>query len=212
MSIPKGIADNDIIRLKGQGGPGYGQGPNGELYLHIKFIAHPLFDVEEHNLMLSIPISPWEAALGSSVTVPTLSGQVKVNIKPNSQTGQKLRLKGKGIAGKSTAGDLIGVIKMTDSRFTICFEELCKLENVDIEWMIDIVDYGIAKPISGSNKTDWYFDNTSVIWLKKAVRIYHELEIDWVAVAMIIDLLKQKQTLMEGNQALQNRLHRFHNH
>lgn len=99
---------------------------------------------------------------------------------------------------------------MIDTRLTICFDELCELENIDQEWVIEIIDYGIAKPISGTDKNDWYFDTPSIIWFKKAVRIYNELEVDWGAVAMIIDLLKQKQMLQEENQLLQNRLHRFH--
>jgi curved DNA-binding protein len=112
VNIPMGVADNDRIRLKGQGGPGYGKGANGDLYLHIRLIPHPIFDVEAHNLIISVPISPWEAALGATITVPTLSGKIKLTVKPNSQTGQKLRLKGKGLPGKSGTGDMIAVLKI----------------------------------------------------------------------------------------------------
>jgi curved DNA-binding protein len=112
VKIPMGVADNDRIRVKGQGGPGRGKGPNGDLYLHIKLIPHPLFDVEAHNLIISIPISPWEAALGASITVPTLSGKIKLNVPPNSNSGQKLRVKGKGLQAKFGRGDMIGVLKI----------------------------------------------------------------------------------------------------
>lgn len=112
VNIPFGVLDNSRIRLKGQGGPGIAQGANGDLYLNIKLKPHPLFDVQAYDLILTIPVSPWEAAIGADVTIPTLNGKVKVNIKPNSQTGQKLRLKGKGLKGKSITGDLIGVLKI----------------------------------------------------------------------------------------------------
>lgn len=112
VKIPVGVLDNDRIRLKGQGGPGYGKGPNGDLYLHIRLVPHPLFDVEAHNLIIPIPLSPWEAALGTSLMIPTLNGKVKLTIKPNSQAGQKLRLKGKGLKSKGITGDMIGVLKI----------------------------------------------------------------------------------------------------
>jgi len=96
VSIPVGVCDGERIRLKGQGGKGVNQGPDGDLYLHIRFVPHPIFDVEAHNVILTVPISPWEAALGTKITVPTLTGKITLNIKPNSQTGQKLRVKGKG--------------------------------------------------------------------------------------------------------------------
>jgi curved DNA-binding protein len=112
VKIPMGVSDHDRIRLKGQGGAGRGNGPNGDLYLHIRLVPHPLFDVEGHNLIISIPISPWEAALGGSITVPTLSGKIKLNVTPNSNSGQKLRVKGKGLKGKSGTGDMIAVLKI----------------------------------------------------------------------------------------------------
>jgi len=112
VKIPMGVADNDRIRLKGQGGPGHGEGPNGDLYLHIRLVPHPLFDVEAHNLIISIPISPWEAALGANITVPTLSGKIKLSVPPNSNSGQKLRVKGKGLKAKFGSGDMIGVLKV----------------------------------------------------------------------------------------------------
>ena len=112
VTVPMGVKNNERIRLKGQAGPGYGKGLNGDLYLHIRLIPHPNFDVEENNLILTIPIAPWEAALGAIITVPTLTGKIKVTIKANSQTGQKLRLKGKGLQGKASVGDMIGLLKI----------------------------------------------------------------------------------------------------
>jgi curved DNA-binding protein len=112
VKIPAGVANGERIRLKGQGSPGAGNAPNGDLYLHIRLVPHPLFDVEGHNLVITIPLTPWEAALGQKMTVPTLSGKIQLTIPPNSQSGQRLRIKGKGLAGKNGNGDLIGVLKV----------------------------------------------------------------------------------------------------
>jgi len=98
---------------------------------------------------------------------------------------------------------------MTDIGLNVSFDELCDLIYIERDCMVDIIEYGIAKPVSGSGKNDWYFEISSIIWLKKAVRIYDELEVDWVAVAMIIDLLKQKQILQSENQLLKKRISRF---
>jgi len=112
VKIPVGVVDGERIRLKGQGGPGQGDAPNGDLYLHIRPVPHPLFDVEGHNLVVTVPLAPWEAALGAKVTVPTLSGKIHLTIAPNSQTGQRLRVKGRGLATKSGPGDLYALLKV----------------------------------------------------------------------------------------------------
>lgn len=112
VKIPAGVSDGDRIRLKGQAGKGQGNGPNGDLYLHIRLVPHPLFDVQGHNLLLTLPVTPWEAALGAKITVPTLNSKVTMTIAPDSQTGQKMRIKGKGLPTKTTRGDLIVVLKV----------------------------------------------------------------------------------------------------
>ena len=112
VKIPKGVMDGERIRLKGQGGPGYGKGPAGDLYLRIKLVPHPLFDVMGSDLTVTIPITPWEAALGSTVKVPTLSGSINLKVAPESQSGQRLRAKGKGLSGKTKQGDLYVVLKV----------------------------------------------------------------------------------------------------
>jgi len=112
VKIPAGVVDGERIRLKGQGGPGRGDGSNGDLYLHIRLVPHPLFDVEGHNLVVTVPLAPWEAALGAKVTVPTLTGKINLTIAPNSQAGQKLRIKGKGLARKTGNGDLFALLKV----------------------------------------------------------------------------------------------------
>jgi len=105
--IPKGIVEGQRIRLEGQGQPGYGGSPPGDLYLEIAFQPDRLFHAERRDIHLALPITPWEAALGASLTVPTLGGNVQLKIPPGSQGGKKLRLKGKGLSTASQQGDLI---------------------------------------------------------------------------------------------------------
>lgn len=112
VKIPAGISDGERIRLKGQGAPGIGNGPNGDLYLRIRLVPHPLFDVEGHNLLITVPLAPWEAALGSKIQVPTLTGKIQLSIPANSQTGQRLRIRGKGLLRKNGHGDLLAVLKV----------------------------------------------------------------------------------------------------
>lgn len=112
VKIPAGVSDGERIRLKGQGAPGNGNAPNGDAYLVIRLIPHPLFDVEENNLLLTLPLAPWEAALGTKIILPTLNGKIQLAIPANSQAGQRLRIKGKGLSGKLARGDLIAVLKI----------------------------------------------------------------------------------------------------
>ena len=112
VKIPAGIQDGERIRLKGQGTPAAGHVPSGDLYLTIRLLPHPLFDVEADNLLLTVPLAPWEAALGTKITLPTLSGKIQLSIPVNSQAGQRLRLKGKGLVGKQSTGDLIAILKI----------------------------------------------------------------------------------------------------
>ncbi|MBC54274.1 MAG: DNA-binding protein [Gammaproteobacteria bacterium] len=112
IKIPKGVADSERIRLKGQGAPGVGDGPAGDLYLRVRLVPHPQFDVEAHNLLTTVALAPWEAALGAKVTVPTLQGRIQLTIPPNSQSGQRLRIKGRGLPLKSGNGDLFAVLKV----------------------------------------------------------------------------------------------------
>ena len=111
VKINAGVTENQQIRLQGQGAPGVGGGPNGDLYLEIHLAPHPLFTVEGKDIYLNLPVTPWEAALGSKVSIPTLRGSVDLTIPSGSQTGQKLRLKGQGLSGK-TPGDQYVLIKI----------------------------------------------------------------------------------------------------
>ncbi len=105
VQIPKGIRQGQQIRLAGQGGMGIGTGKKGHLYLEVQFKPHPRYRVEGGDLYVTLPVSPWEAALGDSVQIPTPVGAVGLKIPPGSQTGKKLRLKQRGLPGKKP-GDL----------------------------------------------------------------------------------------------------------
>jgi curved DNA-binding protein len=105
VTIPQGIIQGQHIRLEGQGMPGIGGGPNGDLFLEIAFAEHPLFQAEGRDIHYSLAITPWEAALGATVTVPTLGGNVDLKIPPGSQGGRKLRLKGRGLSSAKKPGD-----------------------------------------------------------------------------------------------------------
>lgn len=113
VKIPMGVNHGERIRLKGQGKPGSAGAPNGDLYLRIILVPHPLFDVEGHNLIITLPISPWEAALGTKVELPTLAGKIHLTVPSNSQSGQRLRIKNKGLAKKDGGfGNLYAVLKI----------------------------------------------------------------------------------------------------
>ncbi len=100
MKIPIGVINGQQIRLAGQGEPGQYGGENGDLYLIVELKPHPFFMVTNADIYLTLPISPWEAALGAKISVPTLGGTVELTIAPNSQSGQKLRLKKRGLPVK----------------------------------------------------------------------------------------------------------------
>lgn len=100
VKIPAGVKDGQQIRLAGQGAQGMYGGANGDLYLKIHLKEHPLYRVVERDIHLNVPIAPWEAALGAEIRVPTLGGMVDVKIPANAKTGQKMRLRGRGLSGK----------------------------------------------------------------------------------------------------------------
>src|SRR5256885_1507288 len=109
VTIPKGVREGQHLRLAGQGGPGFGGGPSGDLYLEIAFAPHPHFRVDGRDVYLDLPVAPWEAALGASVTAPTPDGSVQLTIPAGSSSGRKLRLKGKGLPS-DPPGDLYAVL------------------------------------------------------------------------------------------------------
>lgn len=109
VNIPKGVREGQHLRLAGQGAQGMGEGPAGDLYLEIAFNPHPYFRADGRDIYFDLPVTPWEAALGASVAIPTLDGPVNLSIPPGSTAGRKMRLKGKGIPG-NPPGDLYAVL------------------------------------------------------------------------------------------------------
>jgi curved DNA-binding protein len=113
VKIPSGVTDGTRIRLSGKGGEGMGGGPPGDLYLKVHLEPHPRFAVEGNDLQVEIPVTPWEAALGATVEVEVMDGVVNLKIPAGSQSGQKLRLKGKGLPMKGHGrGDLYARLKI----------------------------------------------------------------------------------------------------
>jgi curved DNA-binding protein len=111
VKIPKGVQPGQRIRLSGQGGPGAGDGKSGDLYLEIEFNTGGQYRVEDNDVSITLPVAPWEAALGATVTVPIPSGSVDLKIPAGSGQGNRLRLKGKGLPTK-TPGDFYVELKI----------------------------------------------------------------------------------------------------
>ena len=111
VKIPKGVKQGQKIRLSGQGSKGSGNGPAGDLYLQIEFNAHPVFSIDEKDVYIKLPVTPWEAALGDKVTLPTPTGKLELKIPPGSSGGNKLRLKGQGIPSE-VPGDIYVVLEI----------------------------------------------------------------------------------------------------
>ena len=105
VAIPTGVTDGQVLRLKGKGGPGIGEGEPGDALIEISVRPHPVFKREGDDIIVEVPITFDEAVLGGKVEVPTIGGRVFATVPPGSNTGQTLRLKGRGIKTKSGTGD-----------------------------------------------------------------------------------------------------------
>jgi curved DNA-binding protein len=108
VRIPPGVQDGKLIRVPGKGGEGLNGGPAGDLFLRVRFAAHPDFRADGADLHHELDLAPWEAALGAELTVPTLDGRIKMRIPAGTDTGRKLRVRGKGLPRpkSSERGDL----------------------------------------------------------------------------------------------------------
>src|SRR5581483_4268388 len=134
VRIPKGATDGQRLRVPGKGGPGSNGGPPGDLYINISLRPHNLFKVTGHDLYLEVPVTPWEAALGANVDIPTLTGKVTVKIPPGSRAGQKLRVRGRGLPRPKSDehGDLYAVLQVVtpsvlSDREKALYQELAKV-------------------------------------------------------------------------------------
>ncbi|HXS26982.1 MAG TPA: DnaJ C-terminal domain-containing protein [Steroidobacteraceae bacterium] len=111
VAIPAGVTDRQLIRLAGQGEPAREGGRAGDLYLEVHIRPHRLYRVDGRDVTLTLPVAPWEAALGATVQTPTLGGPVDLRIPPESQTDARLRLKGRGLPGQPP-GDQYVVLRV----------------------------------------------------------------------------------------------------
>jgi curved DNA-binding protein len=105
VKVPAGTVEGTKIRLGGQGMPGHGRGKSGDLYLRIHVDQHPVFRLDGHDLHAEVPVTPWEAALGARIEVPTLEGFARMTLPAGSQSGKVLRLRGKGMPRRKSKAE-----------------------------------------------------------------------------------------------------------
>jgi DnaJ-class molecular chaperone len=116
VTIPAGIEDGQVLRLRGKGGAGLGGGPAGDALIEVHVAPHPLFRRDGDNIQMELPVSLAEAVLGGRVTVPTVTGPVTMTIPKGSDTGRQLRLRGKGIQRRGRPGDQVVTLKVVIGR------------------------------------------------------------------------------------------------
>jgi curved DNA-binding protein len=113
VKIPPGVTEGQRLRIAGRGEAGRGGGAAGDLYLRVRLARHPDFEVEDHDLVYEAELAPWEAVLGTNLSVPALEGRVNIKIPPGTQTGQKLRVRGRGLPTRDGGhGDLMVVTRI----------------------------------------------------------------------------------------------------
>jgi curved DNA-binding protein len=113
VNIPPGVTEGQRIRLAGQGGAGSGGGPPGDLYLRVRLAPHPRYRVQGRDITVDLPVAPWEAALGATVTVDTPGGPARLELPPGSSSGRRLRLRGRGMPNpRGTPGNLYAEVKV----------------------------------------------------------------------------------------------------
>jgi curved DNA-binding protein len=113
VKIPPGVTDGQRLRLAGRGEAGVAGGAAGDLYLRVRLARHPDYEVNGHDLIYEANLAPWQAVLGSQVSVPTLSGRVNIKIPPGTQNGQRLRVRGQGLPQHGSGrGDLFVVARV----------------------------------------------------------------------------------------------------
>jgi curved DNA-binding protein len=111
VTLPPGVSDGQKLRLKGRGGKGLNGGADGDIYLHITLDPHPVFRTDKHDLYFDLALTPWEAALGAEVQVPTLDGPVLLTVPPGTRSARKLRLRERGLTHRQGGrGDLYAIV------------------------------------------------------------------------------------------------------
>lgn len=137
VEIPAGVRDGQSIRIAGHGGAGRDSGPSGDLYLRVRLATHPRFHRHGDDLDVELPVAPWEAALGATVPVPTLTGTAQVRLPAGSSSGRRLRLRGRGLPKRAGGhGDLyatvqIAVPRQPSDQERDLFEQLASVSSFD---------------------------------------------------------------------------------
>jgi curved DNA-binding protein len=136
VTIPRGVVDGQRIRLQGEGGHGFGEGERGDLYLVVKIAPHKKFRLDGRNIFTTVPVAPWEAALGATIVIETPGGEVKLKVPEGTSSGRRLRLRGEGLPKpRSGAGDLIAEIQIVVPR------KLSRRERRLLEQLADVSDF-----------------------------------------------------------------------
>jgi curved DNA-binding protein len=137
VSVPRGVRDGQRIRLAGEGEAGLHGGPPGDMFLRVRIRPHPRFRVEGRDLYTDLPVTPWEAALGATIEVRTLTGSARVRVPAGSSSDRRLRLRGEGLSdAQGRRGDLYAVVKIRVPRHLSdeerrLFEELAAASQFD---------------------------------------------------------------------------------
>ncbi len=134
VNTPVNVKEGQQIRLKGQGSPGMGGGPNGDALIEVHIKKHPYFTRSDNNIIMELPITLEEAVLGAKVTVPTISGKISLTIPKNSSSGKTMRLKGKGAADpktKKTGDQLVKLMIMLPDEADSNLEKIIKKWSTD---------------------------------------------------------------------------------
>jgi curved DNA-binding protein len=137
VTIPPGVTDGQRIRLAGQGRRGAAGGPAGDLYLVVRIRPHPRYRLDGRDIHVTLPVTPWEAALGATVPIMTPGGETKVRVPPGTSSGRKLRLRGEGMPNpRGKPGDLYAEVRIMvpaklSRRERELFEELAAVSTFD---------------------------------------------------------------------------------
>jgi curved DNA-binding protein len=136
VTVPPGVTDGQKLRLRGRGGKGRDGGPDGDIYVHLQLLPDTHYRVAGRDVFFDLTLAPWEAALGAEVRVPTLDGEVMLQVPEGTRSGQKLRLRGRGLGPPSSRGDLyaiahIDVPRELSARERELFEALAKESRFD---------------------------------------------------------------------------------
>lgn len=136
VSVSAGVKEGQKLRLRGQGAKGRDGGPDGDIYVHLRLLLHPRYRVDGKDLYFDLALAPWEAALGASVLIPTLDGDVLLQVPQATHSAQKLRLRGRGLGTGTSRGDLYAVVHIDvprelSARERELFEALAKESSFD---------------------------------------------------------------------------------